>query len=280
MAMGLADTGNPAVPANTDAPPFAPCACGLTSEAGPPAPINRKVLGLGEVVIVRASGPATWEVTGEGTATSKDTTWIKVTAGERSGKLTVTATVDGCSCSIEFTVFPPIARMRQQIDSKTRHSKGSPTCGFLADLFLEPKEVSFAALTVREKDSLGNAGGFYLPFNGTGHRDPRGSTSKELNVSRPTGQTSALGSQVIFGDNGGDEIWSGDPRPGGTGPITEGSITYPFSYEYRVGTGSTWYKMMAVDDQHFVVDDKGTCQAYKAGAKAEAALGADESGYR
>jgi hypothetical protein len=276
--MGVADTGDPAVPANTDAPPFAPCSCGLSSEAGPPAPVNRTALGLGETVIVRVSrGPASWAVSGAGTETQRDTTWVKVTAGERPGKLTVTATVDGCTCSIEFTVLLPVAHMRQQPDTKTRHSKGRPTCGFIADLFLEPKEVSFAALKVREQDSLGTAGGFYLPFNGEGHRMPRGSTGQERSVIPPTGATRALGSQV---DTPGDEIYSGDPRDRPTDPITRGSITYPFSWEYRVGSGSTWYKLIAVDDQHFYVDENGTCTAYKAGAKAEAKLGADDSGYR
>jgi hypothetical protein len=279
--MGLADTSDPAAPAPATGNPFQVCGCSLTSQATTPIPYQpstRTVLGVGETVTVRvSSGPASWAVTGEGALQSNDTTSAKVVAGEHRGKLTVTATVNGRTCSIDFEVFTPIAHMRRRLDTTVRHTKGRPTCGFIADLFLEPKEVSFGALTVREEDSTGTGAGFYASYNGTGHRWPRGSTSRELTVSAPTGGTRDRGSQVVFGDTGGDEIWSGDPGS----PIAVGSVTWPFSFKYRVSGGATWYPIIAVDDQHFEVDAAGTCKGYKAGAEpAVAGLNDDESGYR
>jgi phosphoglycolate phosphatase-like HAD superfamily hydrolase len=44
-------------------------------------------------------------------------------------------------------------------------------------------------------------------------------------------------------------------------------------------SSSSRYTILAEDDQHFTVDERGTCKAYKAGASAEAALDADDAGY-
>jgi hypothetical protein len=282
--MGVADTGDPAAPMwGACWPPWKTCSCTLTSEALSrlPEPVSRKILGVGEEVMVRvSSGPATWTVTGEGKLLDKGDTWAKVAAGEGAGKgpeeFTVTATLSSYSCSLTFTVVEPIAKMRQQIDTKVRHIKGRPTCGFVADMFLLPAGVSFHKLTVREADSTGQATGFYSPWQGTGHRRPRGSTGPEVSVSPPSGATRGLGSQVNFG---GDDIWSGDPRGEAGGPITPGDIEYPFSFEYRVGSSTAWHPMRSLGNQIFEVDANNICHAHKAGVHVQAALDEDDSGY-
>jgi hypothetical protein len=115
--MGVADTGDPAAPQlGICWPPWTTCSCTLTSEAASPspAPRSRTMLGVGETVTVRVSqGPASWVVTGAGTLDTPSDTWAKVVAGEQSGTFTVTATVSTYSCSLEFSVYQPIAHMSQ-----------------------------------------------------------------------------------------------------------------------------------------------------------------------
>ena len=143
--MGVADSGTPAVPAGCDMPGYySKCKCTLTSETIARIPVNRgrTVIGVGEYVKVTVSGGnATWTVTGGGAIVGTQSgTDVTFRAGDQPVPITVTASIDSCSCSLTFTVIAP-AGFHMAIESQVGHTIHRPTCAFLAAMYLMPLGV-------------------------------------------------------------------------------------------------------------------------------------------
>jgi hypothetical protein len=279
--MGVADTPDSKPPAQAGlCSVLGLCGCTLSSDIGAPPPRSRTSLGVGETVRVAvSSGRASWTVAGAGTLVSQGATWAKIVAGEVAGTFTVTANMSGWSgaysCSLTFTVYAPEALMKKVL--KTAHKKDVPGCGFVAKLYLLPVTVSFEMVVVREIDSIATeAWGFYASYAGSGHRPPGEPVSPEMNVLTPEdGWGSTLDTHGASYD---DKIVSGDPRSNKADPPTEGKVSLPFSFQYRVSTGTTWYQIVG-EPQTFHMDATGQCIAAKAGADAMAEWHDKDSGF-
>src|SRR5262249_19524079 len=101
---------------------------------------------------------------------------------------------------------------------------GRPDCGYLTNMFLEPKDVSFHGLQVHELDDPWVATGFYAKFNGQGHRIPPG-TSAEAIVLPAQPSIGSMPKLV-------DEVYSGDSGI----PGTDGREVAPANCEWRLAS--------------------------------------------
>jgi hypothetical protein len=144
--------------------------------------------------------------------------------------------------------------MEQAAGTNIKHTNGRPDCGFLASMFLLPTDVSFENIDVRELNSSAHATGFYKPFDGITHQPASQAHSTWFTVSPPVGEK---GSSPNLQDN----IYSGDP--GGGPPWVVGVLTFPITWEFKVGSGVP--KAFPALQQRHTVDTAGKCTSSKAG---------------
>jgi hypothetical protein len=184
---------------------------------------SRTKIGAGEMVTLTCSGgSATWTATAGGRLDSTTGSQVRFFAGDVRASPKITADVTQCKCDISLEVWPPTGFNMTKI-SKVRHDKqGRPDCGYKTNMFLEPNDVSFHALQVREMDDPFVATGFYLKFNGQGHRTTPGPSPEAIVLQAQP----STGSQVKLVD----EVYSGDSGE----PIAKGKEAAPANFQYRL----------------------------------------------
>jgi hypothetical protein len=145
-------------------------------------------------------------------------------------------------------VAPSGAHIRQQPGSNLRHTNGFVGVGFLGNVFLDPRDVSFINIEAREGTVMGTGMGFYSYLDkmvhNTGHFFPVG----------PCDSTNGCQIQVT------DTIDTGDHA----GPFSDGEFTWPIPREYRVNGGPPI--QYTVVTHHQTADINGTAKIDKGGA--------------
>jgi type VI secretion system secreted protein VgrG len=222
-----------------------------------PGSRSRTKIGVGEeVVLTYTGGTATWTVSGGGTLIPTSGPVVTFRAGERASSSTITATGAPGTVSLAFEVVEPSSfLMEQAAGTRVKHTSGRPDCGFLATLFLQPPDVSFENVEVREQNSASAATGFYLPFHNISHQPAGMVHSAWFTVNPPAlGRGSAA--------NLADRIYSGDP--GGGPPWVTGSMVFPIVWEFRVAGGAE-KALPSTNQNHDVEAGTGKCTSSKGG---------------
>jgi len=255
-----------------------PNACTITSQTVTTLPNNRARtrIGVGEEVNLTVNpGPATWTATPSGlielppnAGTDKSTT-IKIKALDKAGDVTITAKKDTCECSIEFEIITP-ARfiMTRSPGTNLIHNHGYPDCGWYGRPYIQPTEVNFYNIYIRERDSQATGTGAYVVLNGHWHgkydpSDLANGTSKWFILDR-TQYSSTYGSglnPVIY-----DTIFASIGNNAGTAPPFIASfLTMPITWEWSLeNTGNNVYRFPNETQSHEIFRD-GRCTTSKAG---------------
>jgi phage baseplate assembly protein gpV len=248
---------HPAKPAEpTSAPVSAPAAITSQTVASGSTNRSRTKVGVGEeVTLTYSTGSASWTVSGGGTVTPASGNTTTFRAGERNATATITANGSDGTTTITIQVVEPTGFVMEQAPGTgLKHTSGRPDCGFKGQMFLQPIDVSFEDIEVRELNSNSTANGFYAPFNNITHQPASQTASAWFTVNAPSG---GKGSSP----NMNDQIYSGDP--GGGPPWTAGSLVFPCTWEFRVRGGSA--KTITTVQHTQQVDTAGTCTNSKAG---------------
>lgn len=225
---------------------------------------TRRRLGVGELVeLACTSGPVQWEiVSGGGELSAAAGRSVQFRApGEAAG-----VTIRAGSGSITFQVVEPSDLVFRRA-SRLRHTQGRPDCGFQAQVYLLPADVSFHAVEIREWNSAATLSGFYdsPEWRGIRHRQAPG-PSRWLPIGQP------LDGGGSSGDGWKDIIYSGDPG----GLVRPGAMTFSSAWEYRCLGVS---KRFATVIQTHTIDSSGRCTSTKQGESAACELDAMTSSY-
>lgn len=210
-------------PAQQQAPPSTAPACAITTRTLASAPDGtadtRGTVGVNERVKMTAPAAVTWTAS-DGTIVAAGTgaTW---TAPATAATSTITATpVKGAPCSVAMRAIPP-TRLALRKQSNQSYTAGLAGSGFLAEVKINPLNVSFSRIEVREEAVNAVATGYYdttLGWNGSSH---------------PTGSWNGLDSM-----NDGLVDTVGTRPPGTASPFSAGTFTWPIPQSYRIVGGS------------------------------------------
>jgi hypothetical protein len=241
----------------------------LSSEtvATVPADRARTKVGVGEEVLIEVTPPdsVTWSVS-EGSVNPVSGTQTTFKAADRAGTATVKATrPDGGHCALTFTVVEPSAGIvERQPGTGIFHVRGTPSVGFLGDLFLQPADVSFQFVEFCEGAAGAVCTGYFTPQNGQVH--PPSVAWMQVGPVIP-----GKGSKVLASDT----IQGGD---GGIGPpYSTGTFTWAIPWQFRVDGGPA--KVFTTLNQVKSMDTAGTLTVSKGGASVSKALNDPSSGY-
>ena len=206
-----------------------------------------------EVTLTYSAGAATWTVSGGGTVTPASGSAVTYRAPDRSGVATITATGSAGVVTTRLTVVEPSGFVMEQAPgTNLRHTAGRPDCGFKGKMILQPDDVSFENIEVRELNSFSTASGFYAPFNHITHQPASQTASAWFTVNPPSGGKGSSPNML-------DQIYSGDP--GGGPPFTAGDLVFPCTWEFKVGSGAPRAMPAAIHRQE--VDTAGKCTISK-----------------
>jgi hypothetical protein len=236
--------------------------CCITSQTTSTGITNRARTRVGvgeEVTLTFSPGSAAWSVSGGGSLSSTSGSSVTFTAGDRAGTSTITAIGSGCTSTIAFTVIEPSGvRMVQHPGSVVQHVQGQPSAGFLGDPYIQPADVSFYRISIRELDCAPTKTGYYTGNTQTGH----GANAGYATVGDATSNGSPVG--------GIDNIWSGY-LPAVVGPpYSPGALQFDIPWEYQVGSGAP--KTFATVIHRQSVDARGNVTISKGGTSVSANL--------
>jgi hypothetical protein len=141
----------------------------------------------------------------------------------------------GAGIDQNFTVHMPIAHMTKQPGSD-KHANGQASAGYLGEIHLFPKTVSFKTLRWREGGGRATATGVYatagwnnLPHKAT-NKNP--GTGEILNDMEVEGGDSTNGSHILQID----DVWSGEityaPPPMASPTVVVGDFRWPIYWQY------------------------------------------------
>ena len=214
---------------------------------------KRRKLGVNEDVLLELkptmTAPITWTIAGDGAIDPLTGHVTVLTAHERASAPTVTATVNGVSCAVSFTVIEPSGvTMIREPGTNVWHINGVPSVGFRARPYISPFDVSFINILVREGMCVGTGVGYYAVDNGEVHPDGAFVGVVPGDPARPSKLDAT------------DRVQSG-AVPGR--PIGVGTFDWPIPWIFRVGNGAE--KQFAIVSQHLESDAAGNTTQSKGG---------------
>ncbi len=139
-----------------------------------PADRTRKKVGVGEDVELTLEpsslSQVTWSISGNGTLSATTGNPVTFTAHDRASTPTITASYGGGSCSVTFTVVEPSgAIIEQEPGTGVWHIQGQPSCGFKGRPYIQPDDVSFENIEIREGEVNAVCTGYFTYQNGLLH---------------------------------------------------------------------------------------------------------------
>ncbi len=207
----------------------------------------------------------TWSVSGSGRISPTSGTTTTFTAGDRTSTSTVTAVrFDGSSCTMTFKVVEPsTAIIDREPGTGICHVHGTPSAGFKGRPFVQPDDVSFENVEIRESLAVGVGTGHFRVVDGMVH---------------PAGTWVGVG-PVVPGK--GARVKAIDTVQGvipGIGPpFIPGIFDWPIPWEFRVVGGAA--KAFTTMNHHMEVDAAGTFTISKGGTSVTTALNDSTSNY-
>lgn len=157
-----------------------------------------------------------------------------------------------------ITVVAPSGGSVQKITgSGVRHFQNWWSCGFLGDIYIAPKNVSFFNLFFLEEDANAAASGWLGFLNGIPHCNPACTAfrigSGDINT----------GARVV---TSGDAIFSGKFRDVERGPYATGIVTWTIPWDYSIsGNAGTFTNFFTVAQMATSVSS-GKCTIQKGGS--------------
>jgi hypothetical protein len=240
--------------------------------ASSPANQARTRIGVGEEVdIMIDSGRATWAISGAGTLTPSSGTvkQVSFTAGDTAGTVTITATKGSCKCSITFTVVAPDSWTMVPANPGTvKHVHGHPSAGFLGIMCVQPADVNFYAIQVRELDCKSTAFGSFNPSHNNvyhGNYPPPDRASEWISMGAHNDDDGTH-------SNGRDHIYSGWPPPSAVGtrpPFRAGIFDWSITWQWKVGDHGAIHNFSSQLQESEITAD-GKCKTSKGGFSVEA----------
>lgn len=178
----------------------------------------------------------------------------KLTAGERACTPSTEVTILGEAVKIDFNVVEPSGVvMEQETGTGVLHIQGKPSAGFVGRAFIEPLDVSFTKIEIREGQCAGIGTGYYFYQNGANHRDGNWGA-----VIVGTEQKPSKDSFV-------DTIQSGSD---GAATPDVGSFDWPIPWLFRMGSGGE--KQFTIVNHHHESDAAGRITISKGGVSVSA----------
>jgi hypothetical protein len=255
---------DPATPITRTTCPCPP-SCTITSQTVATIPSNRerKIIGVGEKVVLTFSlGEAFWTTTGGWLQLNKGSS-VNLVAPDRNSSITITATGGGCSASINFQVIEPIGVHMEIISTlyffTSLHQLFTISTGFDADVYITPDTVSFENIEIIEGVTRATARGFFIGTSADGmNHDAAHGAGKWRRVGQVTIDK---GSKV----KGYDEVFFMSlDRADFAPPYSPGTLDWFIPWSFRVLGGAK--KEFTTVQQRFTIDASGTTTASKAGA--------------
>lgn len=242
----------------------------LKSQTVATAPTDRarKKLGVGEKVTMTLEPtsltPLTWSKTGQGTLSATTGNNVTFTAHDRASTPTVKVTYDSNDYTISFNVIEPSGGLiEQEPGTGVWHIQGVPTCGFKGRPYIQPDDVSFQNIYIRE-GSVNAVTTGYFSYQGSPNHTA-GTTPVSVGS-----VTTGKGSKV----NAVDTIQGGSDNHT---PYVNGTFTWAIPWYFKVGTGAE--KQFATINHVKSIDSTGTLSISKGGTTTSAALNATSSSY-
>ena len=156
--------------------PPANCLISSLTVAFSPADQARTKIGVGEQVnLTYSHGKATWTITsgggylGENKKEVIQQTTVMFTAGGVKGQTTIKASGAKGDCTITFNAVEPTNIILERFGNKLKHTNGLPDCGWLGQPYMQPTDVNFGRVQIREKDSIVHGTGSYSKLQGNRH---------------------------------------------------------------------------------------------------------------
>lgn len=242
--------------------------CIIKSEAVATSPVDRarKRIGVGEEIeLTIDSGSATWAITsGKGKIIpAGNKSKVTFTADETAGNVTITANSSCCQCNVSFTVVEPAGwSMKRKLGTNLKHKNGRPDCGWYGTIYVQPNDVNFYNVKIREKDSSYKGTGSYIGYNGDKHGNYPGPEFASAWLSL-TKHSIANGTEMA----GKDDIYTGDPGSGVTGtapPFNVGAGYFPIIFQWKVGASGSLNNFGAVRQEDEIIAT-GKCISKKGG---------------
>ncbi len=269
--------------------------CTITSKTWNKSPLNRARTRIGvaeEVILTVNPGPATWKISSGGGYLDPEGgshTEITYIAGDTAEKVTITATVKVCPnpCEITFDVVEPSCwKMERKPGTKVAHEKkGMPHCAWQGITWIQPTDVNFNGIEVREKDSKCKAEGCYKSADGTWHgkyekRDKNGDKDENgvraspwLQIGNHDPKKGSYVTEHDTVDSGEPDYYSEKP------PFTKGKVLYSITMQWRVGYDEPVKDFPVTDQVHEIFDD-GKCVSTKGGNTESTMYDDDQSNYQ
>ena len=227
-------------------------ACTITTRTLVTAPDRtadtRRRVGVNERVEMTCTANATWAAT-SGTLNRRAGVSVIWTAPAVAGTSTITATLaNGRTCQVTMTTVEPSNRALT-VNSNRAYTAGRAGSGFVANVVIQPTNVSFSRIQVREGAVNSTATGYYdtsLGWNGIAH---------------PVGAWLAVNAS-----NSGLIDTVGTNPPGTAGPFSAGSFDWPIPQDYRVGAGAARNYSTGTHRQQMVAGASGRETTSKEGA--------------
>jgi hypothetical protein len=212
----------------------------ITSQTVATIPSNRARtrIGVGESVqltfvptgpnadMIASIGTWTADPDGKGTLSSTSGQTVTYTAPDRAASVTFTAKASGYSGSLTLTIVEPSAvALQRRPGTKGNHTVNTVSAGFIADVYIYPKDVSFENCSCLEGEAYAEGNGCcqqYFHDNRSGHSPSATPTP----VGKPVNDTS--GSKLSIFD-GIDANWSTQ---------CAGGWTYQIPWFFLVGSGA------------------------------------------
>lgn len=155
----------------------------ITTETMVAMPIDRsrKKIGVGEQVNLTCNNEVTaWSLLSieSGVLLKTGSHSASFTASDKTVKAMVTATTANGESSVQFIFVEPSAFVMKRVPgSPLLHHNGFPDCGWLGRPYVEPIDVNFYAIFIRERDSQATGTGPYGGLTGAWHgRYPTGAS--------------------------------------------------------------------------------------------------------
>jgi hypothetical protein len=154
-------------------------------------------------------------------------------------------------------VAPSSGSVQKMPTSGIRHFQNWWSCGFLGDIYVEPKNVSFFNLFFKEEDANAAGSGWLGFLNGISHCDPA-CTAFRIGSGDIT-----KGARVV---SGGDAIFGGKYRDIERGAYATGIVTWTIPWDYSISGNSGTFTNFFTVAQTATSISSGNCTIQKDGS--------------
>ena len=248
---------------NIKQPTEGPKALVLTHETRAEAPADRQrtTIGVGEGIDVMANEAVEWELQGVArwVAEQKSPKKLIFFAGDQPGTIRVIARIECEEKAITFTVIAPTHVIF--VKRTLLHVHKILNAGFIADVYLQPKNVNFSNLEVCEVQSYSYGGtGLWADYNGKPHGKEEEYKNGQSEWGRSIGYQIGLGTEIGLGDTvrGYRDTYCPNDIP-------HSEIHYDIPYKWRLKNNTVEHFLPSVH-QAIIIESNGNVTIQKGNA--------------